>query len=239
MKIGLLGYGKMGHEIEKIALTHGHEIAWTITSATRESLTPALLKQADVVIEFTTPHSAPANIRLCLENSVPVVSGSTGWYAQLPGLRALCEEKDGALFYASNFSIGVNLFWAVNRYMAGLMARYPEYRADIEEIHHTQKLDAPSGTAITLAEKTAAAHGTYSGWAHAGEASETQIPVRAIRQDAVPGTHTLTWQSPVDKLVFTHEAFNRGGFALGAVKAAEWLIGKRGVFTMDDLLEIR
>lgn len=236
MKIGLLGYGKMGHEIEKIARAHGHEICWTVTSATRETLTPALLTRADVVIEFTTPHAAPANLRFCLENGVPAVSGSTGWYAHLPELRAVCEKHTGALFYASNFSIGVNLFWAVNRYMAGLMARYPEYRAGIEEIHHTQKLDAPSGTAITLAEKTAAAHGTYSGWAHAGEASETQIPVRALRQDSVPGTHTLTWQSSVDKLVFTHEAFNRSGFASGAVKAAEWLIGKRGVFTMEDLL---
>lgn len=236
MRIGLLGYGKMGREIEKIALRHRHEIAWTITSATRERLTPELLKQADVVIEFTTPHSAPDNIRFCLANRVPVVSGSTGWYSRLPELTQVCTQNDGALFYASNFSIGVNLFWAVNRYMAGLMARYPEYRADIEEIHHTQKLDAPSGTAITLAEKTAEVHGSYSGWAHAGEASQTQIPIKAVRQDSVPGTHTLTWQSDVDKLVFTHEAFNRSGFALGAVKAAEWLTGKRGVFTMDDLL---
>lgn len=240
MKIGLLGYGKMGHEIEKIALAHRHQIVWTITSANREALTAELLKQADVVIEFTTPHSAPTNIQFCLANQVPVVSGSTGWYnSHLSDLKDFCAQHDGALFYASNFSIGVNLFWAVNRYMAGLMARYPEYRADIEEIHHTQKLDAPSGTAITLAEKTAEAHGSYSGWAHAGEATAIQIPIKAVRTDSVPGTHTLTWQSAVDKLVFTHEAFNRSGFALGAVKAAEWLIGKHGVFTMDDMLELR
>lgn len=238
MNIGLLGYGKMGHEIEKIALERGHTICWKIGSADRAGLDAGQLRRADVVIEFTSPHAAPDNLRFCLSEGVPVVSGSTGWYALLPELKALCNEKNGALFYASNFSIGVNLFWAVNRYMAGLMARYPEYRADIEEIHHTRKLDAPSGTAITLAEKTAAAHGGYKGWAHAGEADTTQIPVRAVRTDDVPGTHTLTWTSEVDKLVFTHEAFHRGGFALGAVKAAEWLPGKKGTFTMDDLLAL-
>lgn len=237
MKIGLFGYGKMGHEIEKIALERGHEICWRITSANRATFTPEQLREADVAIEFTSPHAAPDNIRFCLGNKIPVVTGSTGWYGELPQMKDFCEKHDGALFYASNFSIGVNLFFAVSRYMAALMAKYPEYRAHIEEIHHTQKLDAPSGTAITLAEKTAGAHGMYTGWANAHEATETQIPVTAVREENVPGTHTLTWQSGVDKLVFTHEAFNRSGFALGAVKAAEWLVARKGVYSMDDFLE--
>lgn len=238
MNIGLLGYGKMGREIEHICLRRGHAISWRITTANKETLTAELLRRADVVIEFTSPGSAPSNIQFCIANRVPVVTGSTGWYAHLDDMKAFCAQNESALFYASNFSIGVNVFFAVNRYMSRLMGRYPEYRAAIEEIHHTQKLDAPSGTAITLAEKTAQAHPVYGGWANAGEASETQIPVKAIRQDAVPGTHTLTWKSEADKLVFTHEAFNRSGFATGAVKAAEWLIGKKGTFTMDDLLEL-
>lgn len=236
MKIGLLGYGKMGHEIEKICIERGHEICWKINIENRDTLTADVLKQADVAIEFTSPHSAPDNIRFCIENKVPVVTGSTGWYAQLPDMKAFCSQHDSALFYASNFSIGVNIFFAVSRYMSSLMDKYPEYKADIEEIHHTQKLDAPSGTAITLAEKTADAHSIYGGWANAGEASNAQIPITAIRKDNVPGTHTITWKSEVDKLEFTHEAFNRSGFALGAVKAAEWLAGKKGVYTMDDLL---
>ena len=236
MKIGLFGYGKMGHEIEKICIDRGHEIVWKITSANRENLTSETAQAADVIIEFTSPHSAPDNIRFCLESHVPVVTGSTGWYKQLPELKEFASKHEGSLFYASNFSIGVNIFFAVNRYMSGLMDRYPEYKAEIEEIHHTQKLDAPSGTAITLAEKTAGAHGTYTGWANTGEESDIQIPITAIRKDHVPGTHTLTWKSPADKLEFTHEAFNRTGFALGAVKAAEWLVGKKGVYTMDDLL---
>lgn len=236
MNIGLFGYGKMGHELEKICLERGHQICWKITSSNRDTLIPEVLKQADVVIEFTSPHSAPDNLRYCLENKVPVVTGSTGWFGQLPEMKEFCAQHEGSLFYASNFSIGVNIFWAVNKYMSGLMNKYPEYKAGIKEIHHTQKLDAPSGTAITLAEKTADAHSFYNGWANENEAFDNQIPITAIRKDNVPGTHTLTWKSEVDKLEFTHEAFSRKGFALGAVKAAEWLAGKKGVFTMDDLL---
>lgn len=236
MKIGLFGYGKMGHEIEKICSNRGHEVVWKITRSNRDTLTADLIKQANVIIEFTSPHSAVENLKYCLENKVPVVTGSTGWFAQLDEMKKYCQQQDGALFYASNFSIGVNLFWAVNKYMSSLMDNYPEYRVEIEEIHHTQKLDAPSGTAITLAEKTADAHNTYTGWANEGEETDIQIPIRAIRKDNVPGTHTLTWKSDVDKLEFTHEAFNRSGFALGAVKAAEWLAGKKGTYTMDDML---
>lgn len=236
MKIGLFGYGKMGHEIEKICTERGHEICWKINSKNRNALSPSLLKQADAIIEFTSPHSAPDNIRFCIENKVPVVTGSTGWYGELSTMKEFCAKHEAALFYASNFSIGVNIFWAVNKYMSSLMDRYPEYKASIEEIHHTQKLDAPSGTAITLAEKTFEAHTTYSGWANTGEESQVQIPITAIRKDNVPGTHTLTWKSEVDKLEFTHEAFNRSGFALGAVKAAEWLVGRKGSYTMDDML---
>lgn len=236
MKIGLFGYGKMGKEIEKICLERNHEICWKISSRNRESLTPELLKTADVIIEFTSPHSAVDNILYCIEHSIPVVTGSTGWYNRLSEIKPHVQQNNTALFYASNFSVGVNIFWAVNKYMASLLDKYPEYRTSIEEIHHTQKLDAPSGTAITLAEKTAAAHSRYNGWANEGEASENQIPVTAVRTDNVPGTHTLTWQSSVDKLVFRHEAFNRSGFALGAVKSAEWLADKKGTFTMDDML---
>lgn len=238
MKIGLLGYGKMGQEIEKIALGKGHEIVWKINKENRASLLPDLLREADVVIEFTSPHAAPENLKYCIEHKIPVVTGSTGWYTQLPEIRQQAEAKGAALFYASNFSIGVNVFFAVSRYMAKLLNDYPEYRAHIEEIHHTQKLDAPSGTAITLAEKTYSARQDYTGWKLEGTENANEIPIRAIRTENVPGTHTLTWSGPADKLVFTHEAFNRSGFAAGAVQAAEWLLGRTGVFTMDDLLKL-
>lgn len=236
MKIGLWGYGKMGKQIEETALQKGHEICWKVTVDTVNTLTPEKIREADVVIEFTNPHAAPDNVKTALDAGVSVVTGSTGWYDRLPELTDYCRRRNGALFYASNFSIGVNLFFRINSRLASWMEKYPEYRPYMEEIHHTQKLDAPSGTAITLAHKIAEAHKGITGWKPAGEAGENEIPVKAIRKDEIPGTHTLVWEGPDDRIVLTHEAFNRVGFASGAVLAAEWLIGKKGVFTMDDLL---
>ncbi len=236
MKIGLWGYGKMGRQIEEIALGKGHEICWKVTIETVDTLTLEKIREADVIIEFTGPHSAPENIQKALEAGVPVVTGSTGWYDRLPEITDFCHRRNGSLFYASNFSIGVNLFFRLNQQLAGWMEKYPEYRLSMEEIHHTQKLDAPSGTALTLAQKVMKAHGGYTGWKPAGEESPNEIPIAAIRTDNVPGTHTLVWQGPDDKIELTHEAFSRVGFASGAVHAAEWLAGKKGVFSMEDML---
>lgn len=239
MKIGILGYGKMGREVESAALDKGHEIVWKIDASNKDTLTPELLKKADIVIEFTTPHTAEENIKMVLKAGIPVVTGSTGWYENLDEITAFCHTQNGTLFYASNFSIGVNLFFEASRYLSELASNYAEYTVDIEEIHHTQKLDAPSGTAITLAQKVCSAHPHYTSWCMDTSPRPDEIPIRAIRTDAVPGTHTLTFQGPNDKLVFTHEAFNRKGFASGAVTAAEWIIGKKGVYNMDDLLNLK
>lgn len=236
MKIGLWGYGKMGQQIEKIALGKGHEISWKLDLQQLHSVTDELLRGADVIIEFTAPHAAPSNIRRAMDAGVPIVCGSTGWYEQLPEISDYCLRKNASLFYASNFSIGVNLFFKINQVLAGLLEKYPEYRVSIEEIHHTQKLDAPSGTAITLAEKIGGSRKDYTGWKMAGEEKADAIPIHAVRTDNVPGTHSLTWKGPNDQIVLSHEAFNRVGFASGAVDAAEWLIGRNGVFSMEDML---
>lgn len=236
MKIGLWGYGKMGKQIERIALTKGHEICWKLDLQQSNSVTDDLLREAEVIIEFTSPHAAPGNLRRALDAGVPIVCGSTGWYDQLPDISAYCNSKNGTLFYSSNFSIGVNLFFKINQLLAGFLEKYPEYRVGIEEIHHTQKLDAPSGTAITLAQKVLNSNTSYLGWKMAGEEKSDSIPIHAVRTDNVPGTHILTWKGPNDQIVLRHEAFNRVGFASGAIDAAEWLIGKNGVFNMDDML---
>jgi 4-hydroxy-tetrahydrodipicolinate reductase len=236
MKIGLWGYGKMGKQIEEIAIRKGHEICWIIDIQQKDSITDELLQKADVIIEFTAPHAAPDNIRRATDAGIPVVCGSTGWYGQLPEIQAYCLSKNGSLFYSSNFSIGVNIFFKINQTLSILLEKHPEYHISIEEIHHTQKLDAPSGTAITLAEKIAGSHKGYTDWKNEGEEKSDAIPIHSIRTDNVPGTHTLTWKGPNDQIVLTHEAFNRIGFASGAIDAAEWIIGKKGVFNMEDLL---
>ncbi|MDO5105552.1 4-hydroxy-tetrahydrodipicolinate reductase [Capnocytophaga sp.] len=232
MKIALLGYGKMGKTIEKIALERGHEIVLKIDNAN----TPYNIALADVAIEFSTPESAFSNIRKCIENQVPVIAGTTGWLTDYDKAVALCNQHKSAFLYASNFSIGVNIFFTLNKKLAQLMTQLNDYNVSIEEIHHTQKLDAPSGTAITLAEGIIANSGKTA-W-KLGEATTTEIPIEAKRIENVPGTHTVTYQSEVDTIEIKHTAHNRNGFALGAVLAAEWIIGKKGVFSMRDVLNL-
>ncbi len=244
-KIGLLGYGKMGRAIESIAAEHNVAIVWRIGRDNRAELTPALLGQADVVIEFSRPEAAFDNIQLCLENGLPVVSGTTGWSDRLPEAEKICLEREGALLWASNFSVGVNLFFALNRYLAQLMNERPEYSPSATEIHHVHKLDAPSGTALTLVNELIEKVNRFSGYQlnppdNKQPITDNQqpIPITAIREGEVPGTHLIRWASPVDEITIEHRAHSRMGFASGAVLAARWLVGKRGVFSMRDVLDL-
>jgi len=235
MKIGLYGYGKMGKTIEKIAQNQGHTIVWRLEKEDQPS--PELLRQAEVAIEFTQPESGYQNVMKCLEAGIPVVSGTTGWQEQLPAAQAFCLKNQGALLWASNFSVGVNLFFALNQRLAQLMAPRPEYTAQLEETHHVHKLDAPSGTAITLAEGLLQASERYTHWAlDPQHADAALLPITAYREGEVPGTHRITWQSEVDEISIEHKAHSRAGFAVGAVLAAQWLVGKKGVFGMGDVL---
>lgn len=233
MKIGLFGYGKMGQLLDKLATEQGDEIVARIDGP--DSDPP--LDQMDVAIDFSLPESAFANISLCLKAGVPVVSGTTGWLDRYEEAVTLCEETEGALLYASNFSLGVNLFFALNEQLAQLMQNAPGYAAHLEETHHTHKLDAPSGTAITLAEGVVE-NSDYPAW-KPEEAPGLGLPIRSIREGEVPGTHVVSWSSPVDRIDITHTAHNREGFARGALFAASWLVGKQGVFSMKDVLNLR
>lgn len=235
MRIGLLGYGKMGKEIERIALERGHEIAWKIQKENRSTLDEEMLHKADVVIEFSQPATAVENILLCVRHRVPVVVGTTGWYAEMDKVRSEVLLQNAGLFYATNFSIGVHLFWKLNRELAQWMNGHKAYKAHVEEIHHIHKLDEPSGTGITTAEKIIEAHTDYDTWALEGK-GDGVLPIYSFREGEVPGTHKVIWQSAEDKIMIEHEAFGRTGFAKGAVHAAEWLIGKTGIFTMSDML---
>ena len=232
MKIALFGYGKMGKMVEKIALQRGHIIIEKIDAGNAEPD----ISRADVAIDFSVPSSALKNISLCLERHVPVVSGTTGWLTDYNKAVTLCKEKNGAFIHASNFSLGVNLFFQLNGYLARLMKHFPQYETGIEEIHHTQKLDAPSGTAIKLAEDIIA-NTSKTGW-KLGEAGENEIPIAAKRTANVPGTHTVSYMGTNDTIAIQHIAHNREGFALGAIIAAEWIIGKKGVYTMKDVLNL-
>lgn len=233
MKIALLGYGKMGKTIETILLQRGHEVVLKKTSAT----TFEGLKSADVAIDFSIPKVAVENISECLKNAIPVISGTTGWVAQYPEMVQLCEEKKGAFIYASNFSLGVNLFFDLNEKLAKLMSQFEQYNVEIEEIHHTQKLDAPSGTAITLANGIIK-NSKFTSWTLNENPSEKELFIDAQRIENVPGTHSVIYDSLVDAIEITHTAHSREGFAYGAVVAAEWIFGKKGVFTMKDVLNI-
>lgn len=233
MKIALLGYGKMGQTIEKIAIDRGHEIVLKIDKDNG----PYDISVADVAIDFSIPTSAVGNITNCLEHKVPIVSGTTGWLDQYENMVDLCKEKDGAFIYASNYSLGVNIFFELNNQLAKMMANLNQYDVQIEEIHHKQKLDEPSGTAITLAEGVIE-HTKNTQWELDKKTQENSIPITAIRSPEVPGTHTITYDSSVDKIDIKHTAHNRQGFALGAVVAAEWIVGKKGVFSMKDVLGI-
>lgn len=234
MKIALLGYGKMGREIEKIALERAHSI---VIKADAESQ-DFDIKTADIAIDFSIPTAAFKNISHCLHNNVPVISGTTGWLDDFPKAVDICEQNKGAFIYASNFSLGVNIFFELNKSLAKMMCHLKQYNVSIEEIHHTQKLDAPSGTAITLAEGIIE-HSDFKNWKLASDnLQDSDIPIIAKRIENVPGTHKITYQSDVDRIDIKHTAHNRKGFALGAVIAAEWLIGKTGVFTMRDVLNL-
>ncbi|MHA6280030.1 4-hydroxy-tetrahydrodipicolinate reductase [Salinimicrobium sp. CAU 1759] len=230
MKIALLGYGKMGKTIERLAVDRGHEIVLRITGDIEDTD----LQQADVAIDFSVPDAAFKNITTCFENQIPVVSGTTGWLKRYDEAVNLCKQKDAAFIYASNFSLGVNLFFELNKQLSQLMNKFKEYKVSLEEIHHTQKLDAPSGTAITLAEQIIE-NSSKKGWKLEG-AEENEIPVTAKRIENVPGTHTISYDSDVDTIKIEHIAHSRDGFALGAIIAAEWLQNKKGVYSMKDVL---
>ncbi|ADX68769.1 4-hydroxy-tetrahydrodipicolinate reductase [Weeksella virosa] len=233
MKVALVGYGKMGKAIEEILVERGHEVVARINHLpTKEDI-----NNAEIAIEFTQPNAAVNNIKALIELGLPTVSGTTGWSDSKNEIDSFVKEKNGALVTASNFSLGVNLFFELSKRFAELMRPYKnDYQIEIEEVHHTQKLDAPSGTAITLAEHLLA-YSDYENWSMT-EKSPTTIPVRALRVDEVPGTHSVTYTSAIDSLQLTHTAHSRKGFALGAVIAAEWLSGKKGVFGMKDVLGI-
>jgi 4-hydroxy-tetrahydrodipicolinate reductase len=230
MKITLIGYGKMGREIERAALERGHEIVLTIDVDNPEDFdSPALLTSTDVAIEFTRPESAYANYLKCFERHIPVVAGTTGWLKHLDEIEKTCREQKQTFFYASNYSLGVNLFFALNRHLARMMNRFPEYDVRMEEIHHIHKLDAPSGTAITLAEEIVK---------NIDRKNRDTLPIESIREGEVPGTHEVVYESNADLIRIRHEVKNRTGFALGAVLAAEFIHGKTGFFNMDDLLRL-
>tara|TARA_R110002051_G_scaffold8755_1_gene35945 strand:+ start:43973 stop:44674 length:702 start_codon:yes stop_codon:yes gene_type:complete len=232
MRIALFGYGKMGQMIEQIALSRGHEIVAKIDENT-DSINFSTM---DVAIDFSMPEAAFGNITKCLNNNIPIICGTTGWLDKYNDAIELCNSKKGAFIYASNFSLGVNIFFELNNYLAKMMKNLPEYKVSLEEIHHTQKLDAPSGTAITLAEGVIA-NSEYNEW-KLEDNSNGALPITSKRIGNTPGTHTLLYENDVDSIEIKHTAHNREGFALGAVTAAEWIIGKTGVFSMRDVLNL-
>lgn len=232
MRIALFGYGKMGKMIERLAVERGHEITAKIDLGSDK----IDFSNIDVAIDFSTPDAAFANISKCLENNTPVISGTTGWLHKMDDALKLCEERKGAFIYASNFSLGVNVFFELNAYLAKMMNNLSQYNVSMEEIHHTQKLDAPSGTAITLAEGIIA-NTHYKNW-KLNESRDEEIPIFSKRIGDTPGTHTINYNSQVDSIEIKHTAHNREGFALGAVIAAEWILGKTGFFNMKDVLNL-
>ncbi len=239
MKIALIGYGKMGKAIEEIAIQRGHEVIIRIGTANRHEMTKENLQRADAIIEFTRPEAARENVYDCLDAGVPTVCGTTGWNDGLAGAKLKALEHKTAFLWASNFSVGVNIFFEVNKLLASLMNTQPDYEISIEETHHTQKKDAPSGTAITLAEQIIDNIDRKEHWAKESTNDPKQFPIIAHRIDNIPGTHKITYHSPIDDIEIIHTAHNRQGFALGAVLAAEFIAGKKGVFEMKDVLGIR
>ena len=238
MKLALIGYGKMGKEIEKIARSRGHEMNLIIDIDNQEDLTVENLRNCDAAIEFTIPGSAVDNYFTCFEAGIPVVNGTTGWLDRKDEVHQKCRETNGTFFYGSNFSVGVNLFFELNRKLAGLMATRPEYKPGMTEVHHTQKLDAPSGTAISLAEDLIEELPGITGWADKEKASAKELPIKSEREGQVPGIHTIKYDSDVDYIEITHSAKSRKGFALGAVLAAEYCLENQGILTMKDMLKI-
>lgn len=237
MKIALIGYGKMGHMIEEMAVERGHQIVLKIHIDNTEDFNKQNIANADVAIEFTAPESAYQNVRRCIDFGVPVVSGSTGWNEKLEELKIYCKDQDGTFLHASNFSIGVNIFFEINKRLAQLMAAQKDYDVTLKEVHHTQKKDAPSGTAVTLAEGVLQHSNLKKEWVNREAQTPEQLSIISKRIDPAPGTHHVKWSSEVDDIEIIHTAHNRKGFALGAVLAAEFIHDKKGVFTMKDVLQ--
>ncbi|MBC7694934.1 MAG: 4-hydroxy-tetrahydrodipicolinate reductase [Burkholderiales bacterium] len=235
MNICLLGYGKMGKEIEAIALQRGHNIVLKVDETNASTFTNEDLKNADVAIEFSTPDTVIGNIKKCFETQVPVVVGTTGWYNEFEMIQELCLQKSSALFHATNFSLGVNLFFKINSYLAELMNKYNSYEVEMEEIHHIHKLDKPSGTAISLANQVLEKIERKKNWSITEHNPETLF-IKDVRNGEVPGTHIIKYSSEVDDIEIMHKAHSRKGFALGAIIAAEYINGKKGIFTMNDLI---
>jgi 4-hydroxy-tetrahydrodipicolinate reductase len=243
MKIALLGYGKMGREIEQQALAQKHEIVLIVDENNATTFSKEALAVADVAIEFSTPAAAVNNMLKCFEADVPIVVGTTGWLEKLDEVKAICTEKQQCLFYASNYSVGVNIFFEINRQLARIMNTQSQYDVALEEIHHTQKLDAPSGTALSLASDVLKNINRKTGWVcdlenKAETSKEEDLHILALRQPGVPGTHTVTYFNEIDSIEIKHTAHNRRGFAAGALLAAQWIIGKKGIFGMQDILKL-
>lgn len=238
MRIALIGYGKMGKAIEEIAISRGHEVVLKVNDQNLGDFNQENVSKADVAIEFTGPHSAYENVHQLIEFGIPVVCGSTGWTNQLPEINNYCQQKNGGFLYASNFSIGVNIFFELNKKLASLMAPHPSYSIQLEEIHHTQKLDAPSGTAISLAEQIIENVDRKEKWVNESSETESELSIISKRIDPAPGTHIIRYSSEIDDIEIIHTAHSRKGFASGAVVAAEFINGKKGVFTMRDVLHL-
>ncbi|MFT5747633.1 MAG: 4-hydroxy-tetrahydrodipicolinate reductase [Paraglaciecola sp.] len=236
MKIAILGYGKMGKTIEQMSTKKGHEVVLRIGINNLADFNEKNVQKADVVIEFSNPESAFDNLSKCLEWGVPVVSGTTGWLDKMEEIKSICNKNKGAFFYASNYSVGVNIFFAINRQLAKMMNEQPQYEVEVEEIHHTQKLDAPSGTAITLAQGIVQEMSRKTNWVKEKIEKSTDLPIISKRIDKVPGTHEIVYNSPIDSIEIKHTAHSRAGFAGGAILAAEWIVGKEGNFGMGDML---
>ncbi len=237
MKIALIGYGKMGKEIEQIAISRGHSVVLTIDIHNPEEFTSENLAKADVVIEFTSPGTAVNNYLKCFDAGIPVVSGTTGWLEQMDMVEKVCREKNGCFFYASNYSLGMNIFFELNKNLARMMKSFPQYDVTMTEIHHVQKLDAPSGTAISLAKDIISQHGGKTKWTIEEPTSDNELYIHPVREGTVPGIHTVKYNSEVDYIEITHSAYSRKGLALGAVMAAEFSAGKKGIYSMKDLLK--
>lgn len=238
MRIVLIGYGKMGKMIEEVALQRGHEVVLRIDLDNQQDFNPGNIAKADVGVEFTAPHSAFDNVKKCIDFGLPVVSGSTGWNERLPEIKKYCQEKGGTFLHTSNFSIGMNIFFEINDLLARLMAAQTDYDVSLREIHHTQKKDAPSGTAVTLAEQILARINRKKRWVNEPATQVEELSITSERIDPAPGTHSVKYTSEVDDIEIVHTAHNRKGFALGAVLAAEFICGKKGVFTMKEVLGI-
>ncbi|MDD5571510.1 MAG: 4-hydroxy-tetrahydrodipicolinate reductase [Bacteroidales bacterium] len=239
MKIALLGYGKMGKEIEAIAVKKNHQVVLKIDIDNTQDLTKEKLSKADVAIEFSVPEAAYKNILKCFEANVPVVSGTTGWLDKYEEIEKLCLLQNQAILYSSNFSVGVNIFFQLNKKLAHVMNDFKDYDVEMEEIHHIQKLDAPSGTAITLANDILSVSEKKKKWVNNAEPENSELLIKSVREGAVVGTHVVTFKSEVDKIEIKHEAFSRKGLAVGALMSAEWLIGKKGIFGVNDMLNIQ